>query len=121
LWSNYILYCFIISEILPGHTHAQFNPLHQFLAHFVQPFILKNSCKFLSSAKCCEGSTLRTCPIAMKFMWHMGNLKWCPCTKFQENSFSQMSTTSRCLFLDQIVVYEGTISKSWWKCLKLGQ
>ena len=38
LWSNYILYCFIIAENLQGHDPAHRISLHQILAYLIEPF-----------------------------------------------------------------------------------
>ena len=40
LWSNYILYCSIISENLPEHSHDHKTSLHQFWDQFMEPIFL---------------------------------------------------------------------------------
>jgi hypothetical protein len=56
LWSNYIIYYFIISENLPGHDHTYVTYLHQIWAHFIYPISLTNFSKFKSREEHCEGS-----------------------------------------------------------------
>ena len=40
LWSNYILYCFILAENLPEHSHDHKTSLHQFWDQFIKPIFL---------------------------------------------------------------------------------
>ena len=71
LWSNYILYCFIIAENLPEHYPTHITYLHNIWAHFIFPIIPYNFSKILVREDICEGSTILACPNGIKILQNL--------------------------------------------------
>ena len=98
LWSNYILYCFIIAENLPGHDPAHITSLHQILAHLIYPISLNIFPNFLFSGEHCEGSTIFIYPNGMKFVQFLHMTRLPSSSKLQLNPIIYVSPASISIF-----------------------
>lgn len=98
LWSNYILYCFIVDENLPRDDTDHITSLHQILAHLIQPVSLNIFPNILFSREHCEGSTIFVYPNFMKFLQYLNVPKLSSSSKFQLNPIIYVSPVSITIF-----------------------